>query len=363
MVNQQYPRIEIKLDALRENVSAMVERCAEKGIEIAGVIKGATGIPECALAYEEGGAVMIASSRLEQLEDARTAGVKLPLLLLRVPMLSETQEVIRLTDLSLNSDPEVLTALNREAERQGKEHKVILMADLGDLREGFWDKEEMVRVAEWVEKDCPHLILGGVGTNLGCYGSVDATADKLDELVNIAERIEERIGRKLEYISGGATTSLPRVFDGDMPERINLLRVGEGILLAKDLDRFFGYDMSFMHQDVFTLKAEIIEVRDKPSHPVGRLSVDAFGQTPVYTDRGIRKRALLAVGKVDYGSWEEITPMAEGVEIIGASSDHTILDLQDSPREWKVGDILSFDLTYASLVYVTNCRNVKILFI
>lgn len=363
MVKQQYPRVEIKLNALRENVEAMVRRCGERGIGIAGVIKGATGIPECALAYEKGGAVMIASSRLEQLEDARSAGVRLPLLLLRVPMLSEAEEVIRLTDLSLNSDPAVLASLNRQAQIQGKEHKVILMADLGDLREGFWDKEEMVRVAEWVENSCSHLRLGGVGTNLGCYGSVDATADKLAELVEIAERIEERIGRTLEYISGGATTSLPRIFDGDMPQRINLLRVGEGILLAKDLERFFGYDMSFMHQDVFTLKAEIIELRDKPSHPVGRLSVDAFGQTPVYRDRGIRKRALLAVGKVDYGSWEEIEPLAQGVEIIGASSDHTILDVEDSEREWKVGDILSFSLTYASLVYVTNCRNVRILFV
>ena len=162
MVKQQYPRVEIKLNALRENVEAMVRRCGERGIGIAGVIKGATGIPECALAYEKGGAVMIASSRLEQLEDARSAGVRLPLLLLRVPMLSEAEEVIRLTDLSLNSDPAVLASLNRQAQIQGKEHKVILMADLGDLREGFWDKEEMIRVAEWVENSCSHLRLGGV---------------------------------------------------------------------------------------------------------------------------------------------------------------------------------------------------------
>ena len=91
-----------------------------------------------------------------------------------------------------------------------------------------------------------------------------------------------------------------------MPERVNLLRVGEGILLARDLDVFFGYDMSDMHQDVYTMKAEVIEVKTKPSHPVGSITIDAFGHKPVYVDRGMRKRALLGIGKVDYGSIDEI---------------------------------------------------------
>lgn len=363
MVNQLYPRVEINLQYLKENVAAIVERCAEFGIDIAGVIKGTTGIPECAKMFEEGGAKMIASSRLEQIEDSINYGIKLPYLLLRVPMLSEVPEVIRLTDISLNSELVVLEALNEEAAKQNKVHKVILMADLGDLREGFWDKDEMVDVALKVENDMDNLELAGVGTNLGCYGSIEATADKLDELVVIAERIEEKIGRKLEYISGGATTSLPRILFKDMPERINLLRCGEGILLAKDLPRFFGYDFSFMHDDVYTLKAEVIEVKTKPSHPIGKISIDAFGHTPEYVDRGIRKRALLGIGKVDYGSIDEITPLAKGIEVIGASSDHTIIDIEDYEGDLKPGDIVEFGIVYASLVYVTNTRNVKIVFV
>lgn len=363
MKNQGYPRVEINLAHLKHNVSEIVKRCGEYGIDIAGVIKGTTGIPECAKQFAEGGAKIIASSRLEQLQDAKDFGINLPLLLLRVPMLSELEEVIRLTDISLNSEEVVLKALNEEAKKQGKKHKVILMADLGDLREGFWDKDEMVEVAVMVEEQLHNLELAGIGTNLGCYGSVEATADKLDELVAIAERIEDKIGRKLEYISGGATTSLPRIFNGDMPERINLLRVGEGILLARDLDVFYGYDLSFMKQDVYTLKAEVIEVKDKPSHPVGKISIDAFGHTPEYVDRGIRRRALIGIGKVDYGSIDEIFPQDKGVEIIGASSDHTILDIEDAERDIKVGDIISFGINYASVVYVTNCKNVQIVFV
>lgn len=362
MVNQVYPRVEINLQYLKENVAEIVRRCGEFGIDIAGVIKGTTGIPECAKMFEEGGAKIIASSRLEQIEDARDYGIDLPYLLLRVPMMTELPEVVRLTDISLNSEIKVLKALNEEAGKQGKKHKVILMADLGDLREGFWDKDEMVSVAVTVENELANLELAGVGTNLGCYGSIEATSDKLDELVAIAENIEAKIGRTLEYISGGATTSLPRIINNDMPKRINLLRVGEGILLARDLDVFYGYDMSFMHQDVYTLKAEVIEVKDKPSHPVGKISIDAFGHTPEYVDRGIRKRALLGIGKVDYGSIDEIFPKDKGIEVIGASSDHTILDIEDAERNLEPGDIVSFGINYASIVYLTNCRNVQMVF-
>lgn len=363
MVKQMYPRVEINLQYLKENVAEVVKRCGEFGIDIAGVIKGTTGIPECAKQFEEGGAKMIASSRLEQIEEAKEFGVNLPYLLLRVPMMSELPEVIRLCDISLNSEMKVLKALDEEAGKQGKTHKVIIMADLGDLREGFWDKNEMIANAVKVENEFENLTLAGVGTNLGCYGSIEATEDKLDELVAIAESIEEKIGRQLEYISGGATTSLPRIINKDMPKRVNLLRVGEGILLARDLDVFYGYDMSFMHQDVYTLKAEVIEVKDKPSHPVGKISIDAFGHTPEYVDRGIRKRALLGIGKVDYGSIDEIFPKDKGIDVIGASSDHTILDIEDAERALEPGDIVSFGINYASLVYVTNCKNVQIKFI
>jgi len=363
MKKQGYPRVEINLAYLRHNVQYVVDKCAEKGIEVAGVIKGTTGIPQCAEQFAAGGCKYIASSRLEQLQDVRDYGIDKPFLLLRIPMLSEIEEVVRLTDMSLNSEMEVLRALDAEAGKQGKKHKVLIMADLGDLREGYWDKDEMADVAYEVETEMKNLYLAGVGVNVGCYGSVLATEEKLSELVEVAEKIEARIGRKLEYISGGATSSFMRVLDGDIPPRVNFLRIGEQIMLARDLDVFYGYDMSEMRQDVYTLKAEVIEVKTKPTYPVGELAVDAFGKTPEYTDRGMRKKALIAVGKVDYGSIEEIFPKDKGVEVIGASSDHTILDIEDAERDIKVGDILAFGIDYASLVYVTSSRNVEHVFI
>lgn len=362
-MKERYPRLEINLAHLKHNVAKVVEKCGSYGIQVAGVIKGATGLVEVAKQFDQGGASFIASSRLEQIEDAKNAGIKKPMMLIRVPMLSEVSDVVRLADVSLNSELEVVKALNAEALKQGKIHKVIVMADMGDLREGYWDKDEMADVCEYIEKEFSNIQLMGIGTNVGCYGSISPTVETLNDLVEIAEHIEERLGRKLEYISGGATSSLMRVWDGNIPERINLLRIGEGILLARDLDVFYGYDMSELYQDVFRLKAEVIEVKDKPSHPVGTIAVDAFGHTPTYVDRGMRRRALLAMGKVDYGDPSELLPLEKGIEVLGASSDHTIIDVENAEKDWKVGDIMEFDICYATIVYLTNCRNVNIAYV
>ena len=354
----KYPELVVDLDKLKENYKQIKKLC--KDIKIAGVIKGCTGIPEVAQLLDKEHVDFIASSRIEQLKPLKSK-VTFPLMMIRIPMLSEVEEIVKYTDISLNSELEVLKALDKEAKRQNKIHEVILMKDLGDLREGFYKEEDIIEAALFVENDLDNLVLAGIGTNLGCYGAIVATKEKLEELVRVAEHIENKIDRKLKYISGGATTSIPRLIEGNMPERINMLRIGEGILLARDLKNLWGYDIENMNQDVFTLRCEVIEVKDKPTYPVGKIFVDAFGNKPTYEDKGIRRRALLAIGKVDYAFSEDLVPKNNKIKIIGASSDHTIIDVEDD-ENIKVGDILEFNLTYSTLVYVSNSQNIKKVF-
>lgn len=358
----EYPKLIIDLNKLRHNIKSLKELCDKQNIALAGVIKGFTGYKEAALIYDEVGVPIIASARLEQLKPL-VGLVKAKLMTIRIPMLSEVSDVINITDISLNSEIEVLKALDKEAKKQNKIHDVILMKDLGDLREGFWSDDEIIEASLLVENKLSNLHLLGIGTNLGCYGSVVATKEKLEELVTITEKIEQKIGRKIEYISGGATSSLPRVFNGDMPPRINMLRVGEGIILPKSLHDTWECDTSFMKDDVFTLKTEVIEVKTKPSHPVGEIYVDAFGNKPTYKDIGNRKRALVALGKVDYAFIDSLILKEEGSFIVGASSDHTIIDITDAKRDIEVGDIIEFELSYATLVYITNSNNINKVFI
>ncbi|MGI6766009.1 MAG: alanine racemase [Lentihominibacter sp.] len=363
---KRYPELVVDLSKLKNNIDRVKTICDSEGVEIAGIIKGCTGLIPCAEQFETAGCRWIGSSRLEQLEPLREEGIQADLLMVRIPMLSEAEEVVQICDYSLNSEMTVIKELNKYAGIHDREHNIILMVDLGDLREGSWDQEEMVETAVTIENDLHNLHLAGVGVNVGCYGSVVATSEKLQELVDVAEMVEDRIGRELEIISGGATSSLMRVMDGDLPERINMLRVGEGILLAYDLPTLYGYDIGNMYQDVFTLRGEVIEVKDKPSHPVGEIGFDAFGHKIQYVDRGIRRRALLAMGKVDYGHPDEIRCRMKGIEILGASSDHTILDIQDlvdAGGELRVGDVVEFDINYASMVFVTSSDNIKKVYI
>ena len=363
MNKNRYPKLVVDLKKLQHNIDRVLVNCQDQGVEVAGVIKGCSGLPECAKLMAQEGCRFIASSRLDQIEAVRNYGVQADFMLIRVPMLSEAADVVRLTEISLNSEAKVLRALNHQAGLQDKQHKVILMVDLGDLREGFWDREELMEAALCVENNMHNLELAGVGTNLGCYGGIDATVEKLNELVECAEAIEEKIGRELEFVAGGSTTSYPRVLEKNMPRRINLLRIGEAMLLARDLQDFWGCDMSDMHRDVFTLQAEVIEAREKPTYPVGKIMYDAFERKPEFEDRGIRKRALIALGRADFAFPDMLIPRDKNIQILGASSDHTILDVQDCQKEYKVGDIIEFDLCYSTIVYVTNSPNVDIVYV
>ena len=362
-MDRKFPRIVIDRDKLRNNCTQIVKHCEARGIAVAGVIKGAGGLPEIARLYRSCGAAQLATSRLEQMELWRREGIPGPYMLLRVPGLSELPEVARLADYSLQSDATTLDALNSVCAEQGVTHRVIIMADLGDLREGFWDKTEMVEVCCHVEQGLDHLHLAGVGVNLGCYGAVKPTPENMEQLVDIARAVEARIGRRLEIVSGGATSSYTLVHWGTMPQGINHLRIGETALLAKDLQVDWGIsDMDYLLRGTMRLEAEIIELRKKPTHPVGETVIDAFGNRPTFLDRGMRLRALAAFGRADVGQVETLLCREPGMTVIGGSSDHCILDVEDCPRVLRVGDVVSFDLSYSHMLYATGRTDIAVVF-
>ena len=336
------------------------QRSHDSLIEVAGVVKAVSSLPEIVRVYEESGVKFIATSRISQMRAIREAGIcKKPLMLIRIPMLSELPDVVELCDISLQSDIIVLRALNEEAKKQGKVHEVILMMDLGDLREGFWNEEDALDAALEIEHELKNLRLAGVGVNLSCYGSVLPTKRNMQGLVSLASDIEREIGRKLDYISGGASTSAYMAMNGTMPYRINLLRLGD-IGLRGETDNFAP---DFLETGVMTIKAEVIECRDKPSFPVGELGVNAFGEVGHYEDRGIRRRALVAMGRVDYGNCFDLIPRMEGIEVIGASSDHTILDVEAVKDKVHVGDVLEFGIkAYGPMAYLTSSDGVHMVF-
>ena len=362
-MERQFPLLEIHMPHLRQNMESVIGKCNQRNISVCGVIKGCGGMPEIANLFRQCGCNELGSSRIEEIVRCREAGIPGPYLLLRIPMISELEDVIQYCETSLQSDVTVLDALEAACCRLEKNHRVIMMVDLGDLREGFWNRDEFVNACVYVEKNLPHVHLAGIGVNLGCYGSIQPTQDKMKSLLTVANHVEARIGRALEIISGGASSSYTLVHWGTMPEGINHLRVGECMLNARDLQVEWGIRNMNLHMDTFVLKGEVVEVRTKPSYPVGQIVIDAFGRRPTYVDRGNRKRCILGFGRADVGDMERLRPVDKGVIVLGGSSDHCILDIEDCSRNLKAGDIMEFVLAYNNMLYATNRRDIPIKFL
>lgn len=336
-------RIEVDCERIRRNTEGIVEMCAAHGIEVVGVTKACCGQPEVAQAMLAGGVDKLGDSRLDNVERLRRAGIDEDIMLLRLPRPSEVDAVVRLTQVSLNSEAETVRALSRAALVRGVTHQVILMVETGDRREGVMPERALGAAQAML--GLPHIDLVGVGTNLACIGGVLPSRENVQLLVDVAESIEHALGIRFPVISGGHTSNLDLLMRDEMPPRVNQLRVGEALLLG--VNSTTRNPLPFLYQDAFIVVAEVIEVKTKPSLPDGQIAVDAFGRTPHWEDLGLRRRAILALGEQDMRI-EGLHPRRSDVSIVGASSDHMVVDVTEADPPVRLGDELAFDPLYAA---------------
>ncbi|MDO8916230.1 MAG: alanine racemase, partial [Coriobacteriia bacterium] len=221
--------VTIDLDAVRDNTRAVVE--ALPGVEIVGVTKVTCGTPDIARAMLAGGAVALGESRLENAARLRDAGITAPIWLIRAPTPALADDTVRLTDVSLVSEPACVDALDRACARAGTRHSIVVMIDVGDLREGLMPEA----LPEFLERvvGLAHVDVVGVGASLTCYGAIVPDERNLGLLANLAEEAEHRLGRRM-LVSGGSSTSIAMVMAGRAPAAIDNLRIGEAILLGVD---------------------------------------------------------------------------------------------------------------------------------
>ncbi len=347
-----YPRLVIDLKKLQSNLDAVAGITKEQGgCSLMIVTKGMCAHKEmCEMIAQHPAVDFMADSRVANIKTyadiARANGKKTTLL--RIPMHAEVADVARYVDLSFNSELSTIRLLNEEAGKLGVKHNILLMIDLGDLREGiFYQNEDLI--FETVEEilGMKHINLYGVGVNLTCYGAIIPKNDNLSNLVAVARKIEDKFGIKLEMVSGGNSSSIYLIGKGEMPEGITNLRLGESFLLGNDTA--YGEKLPGTCSDALVLEAQIVELKEKPSLPIGEVGVDAFGQKPYYEDRGIIKRAIIAIGKQDTDI-DSMEPLDPKVDILGGSSDHIILDVTKSDTEYKVGDIVQFVVGYGGML-------------
>lgn len=348
------PRVNINLDNIEQNARLLKKRCDKKGIDITGVVKGGAGDLRIVNSIVAGGITSLGDSRMENIIKMREAGFDNQMVLLRLPMLTEIKELIKYVDISLNSELVTLESIGRQAIKNDTEHKVIIMVDVGDLREGVLVKDLIDFMKDAIEIDGINVI--GIGTNVGCYGGVLPTKQNTEILLDLKKEIKEKLDYELEVISGGNTATTILFERDELPEGINNLRVGEGLIQGTDITH--QREISFLNSNNITLTAEVIELKEKPSVPTGKTGHDAFGNKPEFEDKGIIKRAILAIGRQDV-KIDGMTPMLEGIEILGASSDHLLCDVTEVEQELQIGSEIEFKLNYGAMLKAMTSHYVK----
>ncbi|MGF1541512.1 MAG: alanine/ornithine racemase family PLP-dependent enzyme [Pleurocapsa sp.] len=353
-MNVFMPRIEIALSQIEHNAQMLCELYGQQGISLMGVSKAVLGEPLIAEAMIRGGVKFIADSRLENIQRMKNARVSTQFVLLRTAI-SQAESIVENVDISLNTEIETLEKLNYYAFLQNKIHQIILMVEMGDLREGILPQDLFLFVKRVLRLQ--HLKIIGIGCNLACYGGIKPNNEKMLQLSALANAMEKQFQINLPLISGGNSANYEWYKSVNDVGRINNLRLGESILLG--CETVNRQAIPELYTNAFKLIAEVIESKIKPSLPFGEICQDAFGNIPVYRDLGIHKRAIVALGKQD----TSISGLScdRDLEILGASSDHLIVNSKDSYL--KVGSPINFNLDYGSLLMAMTSPFIKQQFI
>jgi len=337
-------------DALRTNFAELERRMAGHGMAWGVVTKLLCGHEPLLREVLALGPSHVMDARTSNLRTVKRIDPDMPTVYIKPPAPGNAHDVVRWADISFNTELATLAALDEEAGRQGVTHSVVVMVEMGDLREGIRDEQVLDFVGRALRFE--HLRLQGLGTNFNCLNGTVPSEAKLRRLGRMRDLVERHFGIDLPWVSGGTTVALPMLFQGRVPAEVNHFRVGEGLFFGRDL--ISGERFDRMRDDVFHLEAEVIEVREKPNAPSG-----PFGETPfggggdAGDDAGTSRRALLDLGWLDLQP-EFLTPLDDAVEIVDLSSDITVVDVSRRAPRIHVGDRLRFRLRYMGALKLLN---------
>lgn len=338
---------------LKENYTFLDRLFKERNIEWGVVTKLLCGNTIYLKEIIELGVTEMHDSRISNLKKIKKLNPNIKTVYIKPPSKRNISKIVQYADVSFNTEIYTIQMLSEEAKLQKKTHGIIIMIEMGDLREGVLG-EELLNFYEQVFS-LPNIEIRGIGTNLNCLSGVMPTQDKLIQLSLYKQLIEAKFNVKIPWVSGGTSVAIPLMLKNARPLAVNHFRIGEALFFAKDL--FTGETIEGMHNDVFKLYAEIIEITEKPNNPTGELGENVAGHTyeiDKNTDLSETSlRAILDFGLLDMQP-QYLTPTDNSITIIDSSSDMTVIDISNSEKKYQVGDLVSFDLQYMGALYLLN---------
>ncbi len=349
--------IELHKDKLKHNYNYLNKLFKERDIQWAIVAKLLCGNKTFLREVMDLGIEQICDSRVSNLRVAKSINPDIETIYIKPPAKRSLPGVVKYADISFNTEFSTIKRLSDEAQRQQKKHKIIIMIEMGELREGVMREGFMDFYARVFE--LPNIEVVGIGTNLSCLYGVLPNQDKLIQLSLYEQLIEAKFNKNIPFVSGGSSVTIPLIFNGLLPFGINHFRVGETLFFGNDI--YNNQPIKEMKQDVFRFYAEIIELAEKPVVPVGEMGTNVEGDEVEFDETDYSKtacRALIDLGLLDVDK-NHITPVDQKIEIAGASSDMFVVDIGDNKKGYKVGDLLEFKLDYMGALGILNSRYVE----
>ncbi len=352
-------RVVIDLKALKHNIEVVDRWMTSHGASWTLVTKVLCGHADTLRGLQLLGIRSIGESRLENLEALERVNPDVETWYLRLPHLVAIPDIVRLSNVSLNSEMEVIEALNAEAGRQGKKHRLIVMIELGDLREGILPGA----LSDFYDQifKLEHVDVLGIGANLGCLSGSVPNVDQLMQLVLYRELLELKFKRPMPMISAGASAVLPLLLQGSLPTPVNHFRIGEAVFLGSDL--VYGGTLKGLRDDAIFLEADIVEIKQKNLIPLGETTAhtpfEPLDNSSTDMEPGQRGyRAVISLGQLDteVGGLHPLNPLHH---ISGASSDLSVVNVGENPGGLRVGDSIKFRLNYAALVRAMSSKYIE----
>jgi predicted amino acid racemase len=347
-------KVTIDLNILKHNIDVIDQWMTDHGASWTLVTKVLCGHSDTIKGLHKLGVSSMADSRLSNLRSIKKVIPHLESWYLRLPHYSAIEGIVSLADVSLNSEIKTIEELNREAKNQDKVHGIIVMIELGDLREGILPGA-LIDFYNHIF-GFPNINVLGIGSNLGCLAGSVPNEDQLMQLVLYRELLELKFNHKLPMISSGTSSILPLLLEEKVPRAINHFRIGEAVFLGSDLVN--GGTLKDLRDDAITLEVEIVEIKEKNLVPLGETGSETPFESLNIADispgqRGYR--AIVAVGQLDT-EVSGLTPLNPDYKLAGASSDLTVVNVGENPEGLKVGGTLKFRVNYAALLRLMSNR-------
>lgn len=335
----------VNVSKIERNLDAIRAQARTRGIDFVSVVKSFHDSAQLMRLFDQRRPSYLGMSKLALAEKFQ-AEVVSPIMMTSIPSPADAARVVRVADVSLNSNLETIAALDRAAGEAGTRHEAIVMIDVGDLREGILPHEATGFVGAITERGFKNFSIRGIGTNYACANGVEPSARNLEMIYSLAREIGDSYAERPCVSLGGSSILnwLDSEYLRDWPTQI---RIGQSILLGTM--PVVGTAAPGLFTDTLVFRSTILEQALKPSAPSEPVGADALGAVNRRCDRGFRRRAILDFGVSDTDP-KALSPCDPGISIVTANSDYTIVDVTNSNQPYDVGDTIDFIPKYRAML-------------